>query len=113
MQARKLWIAGGLNPKGRITIDAGARTALMGGKSLLAAGITQVSGNFAKGDLVSVLGDDGTAIGRGLSRYTANDIDRIKGHNSRDISDILGYRGHDEIIHADDLVLTQPKPTKG
>lgn len=111
MQARKLWIAGGLNPKGEITIDAGASRALMAGKSLLAAGITQVNGNFAKGDLVSVIESDGATIGRGLSRYNANDIDRIKGHNSREIRDILGYRGHDEIIHADDLVLTQTKPT--
>ena len=105
MQARKLWIAGGLNPKGCITIDAGAGRALMAGKSLLAAGITGVDGNFVKGDLVSVTAHEGAAIGRGLSRYNASDIDRIKGHKSGEISGILGYRGHDEIIHADDLVL--------
>lgn len=121
MQARKVWIAGGLNPKGHITIDAGASRALMAGKSLLAAGITEVKGNFGKGDLVSVVtkksagksegkGEgEGVAIGRGLSRYNANDINRIKGHKSGEISGILGYRGHDEIIHADDLVLNEKR----
>ncbi|MCG8626484.1 MAG: glutamate 5-kinase [Proteobacteria bacterium] len=109
MQARKVWIAGGLNPKGHIAIDAGASRALMAGKSLLAAGITEVKGNFVKGDLVSVVAGEGIAIGRGLSRYNANDINRIKGHKSGEISGILGYRGHDEIIHADDLVLVEKR----
>jgi glutamate 5-kinase len=105
LQARKTWIDGGLTPKGIIVVDEGAKSALMRGKSLLAAGITRVDGHYDKGDLVAITTIKGVTIARGLTRYSAADIQRIAGHNSGEIETILGYRDHDEVIHADDLVL--------
>ncbi len=105
--ARKQWIAGSLVPAGKITVDGGAARALAGGKSLLPAGVTAVVGVFARGDAVSVLSPDGQEIGRGLIAYSAADASLILGHKSREIEALLGYRGRDEIIHRDDLVLTQ------
>ncbi len=105
LQARKTWIDGGLTPKGMIVVDDGAKSALMRGKSLLAAGITSVEGDYDKGDLVAIATTKGVTIARGLTRYSAADIKRIAGHNSGEIETILGYRDHDEVIHADDLVL--------
>ena len=105
LTARKRWIAGHLAPAGALTLDAGAVAALGKGKSLLPAGIVAVSGGFERGDLVRVLGPDGREIARGLSAYAAADIDRIRGRRSADIAAILGYRGRDEVIHRDDLVM--------
>ncbi|MEW5703912.1 MAG: glutamate 5-kinase [Pseudomonadota bacterium] len=104
-QARKQWIAGGLRPLGSLTVDGGALRALKGGKSLLPAGVTRVEGAFLRGDTVVVKGPDGEEVGRGISAYSAADAARILGHKSRDIEAILGYRGRDEMIHRDDLVL--------
>ena len=103
--ARKRWIAGSLKPVGAISIDAGAAKALARGKSLLPAGVTEVSGNFERGDLIEVKDTDGQSLGRGLSAYSAADARRILGHKSHEIEAILGYRGRDEVIHRDDLVL--------
>ena len=103
--ARKRWIAGGLAPAGALTLDAGAVAALRQGKSLLPAGVTAVAGEFQRGDLVRVLGPEGGEIARGLSAYAAVDIARIRGRRSTDIAAILGYRGRDEVIHRDDLVM--------
>jgi glutamate 5-kinase len=103
--ARKRWIASGLNPQGKIHLDAGAIGALDRGKSLLPAGVTHVAGDFARGDLVRVINPAGHEVGRGLTAYSANDAAKIIGHKSRDIEAILGYRGRDEIIHRDDLVM--------
>jgi len=86
-------------------VDDGAKSALMRGKSLLAAGITSIDGHYDKGDLVAIATTKGVTIARGLTRYSAADIQRIAGHNSGEIETILGYRDHDEVIHADDLVL--------
>lgn len=105
LQARKTWIDGGLTPKGSIMVDDGASKALSRGKSLLAAGITNVIGTFDKGDLVAITNPKDMTIARGLTRYNASDITLIKGHNSGEIETILGYCDHDEVIHADDLVL--------
>lgn len=106
LTARKRWIAGSVDPKGRLTLDAGAARALAGGKSLLPAGITGVSGQFQRGDLVTLHGPDGIELGRGLVAYGADDAERIAGRKSREIETVLGYRGRDEIVHRDDLVLT-------
>lgn len=103
--ARKRWIAGSLQPMGSVTVDAGAAKALAAGKSLLPAGVTVVSGTFGRGDAVLVKASDGHEIGRGLSAYSAADAARIKGHHSGEIEAILGYRGREELIHRDDLVL--------
>lgn len=104
--ARKRWIQGALQPVGSLTLDAGALAALRGGKSLLPAGVTAVEGRFERGDPVRVLDPEGREVARGLSAYGAADAERIKGHKSREIEAILGYRGREELIHRDDLVLT-------
>ncbi|WP_419758257.1 glutamate 5-kinase [Acidisoma sp.] len=103
--ARKRWIAGSLSPVGWLTVDAGAARALGAGRSLLPAGVTAVTGDFARGDAVRVVGPDGDEVARGLSAYTSEDARRIIGHRSEEIETILGWRGRDELIHRDDLVL--------
>jgi glutamate 5-kinase len=103
--ARKKWIAGSLEPKGTLHIDAGAVDALRRGKSLLPAGVTRVEGGFARGDAVIVRGPDGTEIGRGLSAYDAEDAGRIRGRSSGEIQLVVGFAGRAEMIHRDDLVL--------
>jgi glutamate 5-kinase len=104
--ARKRWIAGVLRPEGALLIDDGAVRALKEGKSLLPAGIRQVDGRFERGDAVAVNDREGREIGRGLVAYNASDAERIAGKRTVEIEAILGYRGRDEMIHRDDLVLT-------
>ena len=104
--ARKNWIASAINAAGAVHLDAGAEAALAKGRSLLPAGVTKVTGTFERGDLITVHGNNGEEIARGLAAYGAGDAGRIKGHKSREIEAILGYRGRDELIHRDDLVLT-------
>jgi glutamate 5-kinase len=103
--ARKQWIAGTLKPAGSLTIDDGALKALREGKSLLPAGVVAARGRFERGDTVSVLGVDGAEVARGIVAYTDVDAARIMGRKSSDIESILGFRGRDEIIHRDDLVI--------
>src|SRR5271169_5773867 len=103
--ARKRWIAGSLEPKGTLTIDAGAVNALRAGKSLLPAGVIRVDGQFARGDAVVVRGPDNQEIGRGLVAYDAEDAERIMGRSSPDVMAILGISGRAEMIHRDDLVM--------
>ncbi|MGO3929742.1 glutamate 5-kinase [Rhodopseudomonas pseudopalustris] len=103
--ARKRWIAGSLEPKGTLTIDAGAVCALRAGKSLLPAGVVRVEGQFARGDAVVVRGPDTDEIGRGLVAYDAEDAEKIIGHSSPDVMTILGISGRAEMIHRDDLVI--------
>lgn len=105
LTARKSWIAGAVAANGALTIDAGAVAALSRGTSLLPAGVTRVDGAFDRGDAILVRAPDGTVIGRGLSAYSSADAARIMGRKSREIEGILGYRGRDEMIHRDDLVL--------
>jgi glutamate 5-kinase len=107
LTARKRWIAGSLKPVGAVAVDAGALKALMGGRSLLPAGVTSVEGAFERGDAVRVLSPDGREVARGLSAYSAADARRIMRHKSGEIEALLGYRGRDEMIHRDDLVLSQ------
>ncbi|HZR85288.1 MAG TPA: glutamate 5-kinase [Bradyrhizobium sp.] len=111
--ARKRWIAGSLEPKGTLTIDAGAVNALRAGKSLLPAGVVRVDGQFARGDAVIVRGPDTREIGRGLVAYDADDAERIKGRSSPDVMSILGLSGRSEMIHRDDLVVGPPGPDTG
>jgi len=103
---RKQWIAGLLQPAGVLHVDAGAAKALRGGKSLLPAGVTRVEGRFDRGDAVIVRDADGAEIARGLSAYSSEDARRASGRRSQELEAILGYRGRDELIHRDDLVLT-------
>jgi glutamate 5-kinase len=102
---RKQWIAGTLKPAGAIAVDDGAVRALMGGKSLLPAGVTRAVGRFDRGDTVSIIGPDGTEVARGICAYSDADAARIIGRKSADIESVLGFRGRDEIVHRDDLVL--------
>ena len=103
--ARKRWIAGALAPLGTLVVDTGAARALASGRSLLPAGVRTVEGSFERGDPVVVRSQDGKALARGLSAYASADAERIAGHRSDQIEAILGWRGRDEIIHRDDLVL--------
>jgi glutamate 5-kinase len=103
--ARKQWIAGTLSPKGSVRVDPGAERALASGRSLLPAGVTSVEGQFERGDAVRVLAQDGRELARGLIAYAAEEARQIAGKQSQGIADGLGYRGRDEIIHRDDLVL--------
>jgi glutamate 5-kinase len=105
VRMRKQWIAGTLRPAGALTVDAGAVAALAGGKSLLPAGVIKSLGRFERGDTVSVLAADGREIARGISAYSDVDAARIMGRQTSEIEALLGYRGRDEMIHRDDLVL--------
>jgi glutamate 5-kinase len=106
--AWKSWIAGSLAPAGVLTVDDGAVRALRQGRSLLPAGVREVSGRFERGDAVSVRDAAGGELARGLSAYDSADASRIAGHRSAEIEAILGWRGRDELIHRDDLVLLIP-----
>ncbi len=106
LSSRKHWIAYGAKPAGRLTIDDGATRAVRdGGKSLLPAGIVTVEGDFELGDTVSILTHSGSELGRGLVAYPANDLRKIRGLQSAAIEAKLGYKGIDEAIHRDDLVI--------
>jgi glutamate 5-kinase len=102
---RKQWIAGTLKPAGVLAVDAGAAEALRNGKSLLPAGVSSVTGQFERGDTVSVVFGD-TEIARGLVAYQSTEAQLIAGHRSSDIEALLGYVGREEMIHRDDLVVT-------
>lgn len=102
--ARKRWIAA-MKPKGMVRIDQGAADALRGGKSLLPAGVREVSGVFGRGDPVTIFGPSGETLATGLSRYTADEARRIRGHHSAEIEAILGYPGRAALIHRDDMAL--------
>lgn len=105
---RKHWIAYTLRPAGYITVDDGARQAIVDdGKSLLPSGIVAVRGEFGIGDPVELVDGQGIAFARGLVSYTTREIDRIKGRHSSEIEATLGYRYQDEVIHRDDLVVLQ------
>jgi glutamate 5-kinase len=104
--ARKKWIAGALEPKGTLVIDAGAVAALRRGKSLLPAGVVGIEGSFARGDAVIIRGPGGTEIGRGLVAYDIDDALKIRGRSSTDIRSILGFSGRVEMVHRDDLAVS-------
>jgi glutamate 5-kinase len=108
--ARKKWIAGTLEPKGSLSIDAGAVAALRSGKSLLPAGVFRIEGSFARGDAVVIRGPDGVEVGRGIVAYDAEDAARIKGRASADIITILGFGGRAAMVHRDDLVMGPAAP---
>ena len=103
--ARKQWIAGSLKPAGTVRVDPGAEAALRRGRSLLPAGVTAAEGQFERGDAVDVLSAEGRVLARGLTAYSRTDVLRIMGRRSTEIEQLVGFRGRDEIIHRDDLVL--------
>ena len=111
--ARKTWIAGQLEPAGRLIIDAGAERALHAGKSLLPAGVTACQGAFHRGDTVAVITAEGREIARGICGYDSEEAARITGRKSAEIETVLGYPGRAAMIHRDDLVITGPRPPRG
>lgn len=105
VSARKNWIMGSIAPMGTIIIDDGAVEALGKGKSLLPAGVKEIKGSFERGDAILIKDTKGRELGRGLVAYSSEDASRIIGHKSQDIEKILGFKGRNEIIHRDDMVL--------
>ena len=106
LTSRKHWIAYTLRPKGRITVDDGARAVLSrDGRSLLPSGIIRAEGEFDRGDCVRVAGPDGSEFARGIAAYSHKEVEQLLGRKSGEIEDILGYRYGDEIIHRDNLVV--------
>lgn len=106
--AKKRWIAGQLEPRGSVSIDAGAEKALASGKSLLPAGVKSLTGTFERGDAVIIRALDGRELGRGLVAYNRDEADRIIGKRSAQIAEILGFAGRDELIHRDDMAVGRP-----
>ena len=102
--ARKRWIAA-MKPRGTLQVDAGAARALQSGKSLLPAGVTDVEGDFGRGEPLAILSPDGRKLGQGLSRYTADETRAIRGRQSGEIEATLGYPGRAALIHRDDMAL--------
>ena len=108
-RGRKRWIAASLPPAGRLRVDEGAAKAILRrGKSLLAAGIIEVSGEFQPQEAVQLCTPDGEEIARGIVNYSDQDLKRIIGRHSDDIPAILGYVGADTVIHRDNLVVLKP-----
>ena len=106
LAARKRWIAFAVPPQGRLTVDAGAKKALTErGTSLLPSGLVDVSGEFRVGEVVALAQSDGQEFARGLVNYDAGELRRIRGAKTKDIEKVLGYKGVDEVIHRDNLVI--------
>ena len=106
LAARKQWLAGQLQVKGQLVLDAGAVKVLQQqGRSLLAVGVTQVKGQFTRGELVSCIDTDGQEIARGLVNYNSAEAARIQGQGTEHFAEILGYREDDELIHRDNMVV--------
>tara|TARA_X000001036_G_scaffold242123_1_gene225904 strand:+ start:971 stop:2062 length:1092 start_codon:yes stop_codon:yes gene_type:complete len=105
LDAKKKWIIGSLNSSGIIFVDQGAARALGNGKSLLAAGVTKITGSFNKGENVLIVDQNDKHLARGLASFNSSEIDKIKGKQSKEIEKILGYLSKSEIIHKDDMVM--------
>jgi glutamate 5-kinase len=104
LHARKKWIISSVSPKGTLVIDDGAKKALVGGKSLLAAGIINLSGKFNKGDHIKILDTKNKEFARGLSSFSSEEINKIMGCHSNEIEKKLGYITKSEVVHKDDMV---------
>lgn len=105
LNAKKAWLKSHLMPNGQLIIDTGAKNALLQGKSLLPVGIVNAQGHFKKGDVVSIISQDGHELARGLSNYALSEVQLIKGRSSITIQDVLGYNGMHEVVHCDNLVV--------
>lgn len=103
--SRSRWI-GSARPAGTVTVDAGCVAALSNNKSLLAAGIVKVDGQFDPGDVVAIQSPDGKIIGRGLTNYASADVERIRGKKSAEVRAMLAESAYDEVIHRDNLVVS-------
>ena len=106
LAARKRWIAFAVPPQGRLVVDAGAKKALTErGKSLLPSGLAAVEGEFSAGAVVALAEVDGAEFARGLVNYDADELRKIRGAKTREIEETLGYKGVDEVVHRDNLVV--------
>jgi glutamate 5-kinase len=106
LAARKRWIGYAVRPRGRLTVDAGAKKALTErGKSLLPSGLVEVSGEFQAGEVVAIAAAEGGDFARGLVNYDAGELRKIRGAKTADIERALGYKGVGEVIHRDNLVV--------
>jgi glutamate 5-kinase len=104
--ARKQWLAGHLQVRGTLTLDAGAVRVLRdSGKSLLPVGVKASRGEFLRGEMVSCVDEAGNEVARGLINYSGQDTRRIQGQPSSRIGELLGYVGESELIHRDNLIL--------
>jgi glutamate 5-kinase len=104
----KRWLGFSAQVRGRIQLDEGARRAIVEqGRSLLAAGVVGTQGEFQKGDVVALCDSEGHIVARGLSNYSSGDVERIKGLKSAKISQVLGQRPYEEVIHRDNLALVK------
>ncbi len=107
VNSRKRWIAYGPIASGEFVIDKGAERALLKqGTSLLPSGIVDLQGEFEEGDLIRILNTNQIELGRGLTNYSREHLEKIKGRKSSEIEMILGYKAADEVIHRDNLVIT-------
>ena len=106
LASRKQWMAGQMRINGSVVLDDGASSVLQRkGSSLLPVGVTQVQGKFARGELISCLDQAGKEIARGLTNYSADEVAKLMGQPSNRIAELIGYRGDDELIHRDNLVI--------
>ncbi len=113
LRFRKRWLAFGARIRGRLTVDKGCAHALLkNGSSLLAAGIQAVEGSFEQGNTISILNQDGWEIARGLSNYSSRDTRKIKGVHTQEITEILGHKPYDEVVHRDNMVLLSRHETE-
>ena len=109
LAARKRWIGFSVKPRGVLRLDEGAQEAIQRkGRSLLAAGVVELDGEFAKGDVVALRGPDGAEIARGLTNYGHEDLLQIKGLRTSQIAKVLGECPYEEVIHRDNMVITVP-----
>ena len=105
MTSRKAWLAGRMQVEGKLTVDDGAIKALKAGKSLLAAGVIGIEGQFRRGDAVDVLDEAGKLLARGLVGYDAADARAIAGKSREALREILGYAPRSAMIHRDQMVM--------
>ncbi len=106
LPGRKRWIAFAMIPRGSVVIDEGAKEALLAQKSLLPAGVKGVEGNFDLGDCVEILGPSGELVGRGITNYSSEELQKILGLHTEEVREVLGGKDFDEeVVHADNLVL--------
>ena len=108
MTSREYWIAFTLRSRGKLSLDDGAKNAIVNqGKSLLPSGITKVEGDFEVGDPVICIGTDGKAFAKGLVNYSSKDLVKIQGLKTAKIMQVLGYKDYDEVIHRDNMAVAK------
>jgi glutamate 5-kinase len=113
VSARRQWIASDLSPAGCVVIDSGAADAIQNNRSLLPVGVLSIMGEFSRGDILEIKNRSGEPLGRGISAYDRSDAEKLLGQRTDDIESVLAYRGPENLIHRDDMIVfpTSPKQT--